>query len=162
MGNWYGALQHLADTGRNFRLMVIGLLLLASACTPIYRNHGYMPSDDDLALIVVGSDTRQSVAEQVGTPTSGGVLDGSGFYYVSSRFRHFGPLAPQEIERQVLAISFDAQDVVQNIELFGLEDGQVVTLSRRVTDDNIQDVTFLRQLMGAIGNFDAGSLLGSE
>jgi hypothetical protein len=52
--------------------------------------------------------------------------------------------------------------VVTGVERFGLEDGQVVSLSRRVTDDNIRDTTFVRQLLGAIGNINAGSFLGSE
>jgi len=35
----------------------------------------------------------------------------------------------------------------------------VVALSRRVTDSNIEGVSFLRQLLGNLGNLDAGSLL---
>ena len=140
---------------------VLGLALL-TACTPLYRNHGYMPTETELAAFAVGVDTRETVTATIGAPTAGGVLNASGFYYVESRFRHFGPLAPQEIERQVLAISFNAAGVVTNIERFGLEDGQVVTLSRRVTDDNVRDTTFIRQLIGNLGNFDPTALIGDE
>ena len=41
--------------------------------------------------------------------------------------------------------------MVPNIERFGLEDGQVVTLSRRVTDANTKGVGYIRQLLGNIG-----------
>jgi len=51
----------------------------------------------------------------------------------------------------VLAISFDQNGVLSNIESFGLEDGQVVTLSRRVTDSSVTNQNFLRQLLGNIG-----------
>lgn len=139
--------------------LVAGIVAL-SACTPIYRNHGYAPDDTALSEVLVGIDTRDTVSEVVGQPTAGGVLNDGGFYYVESRFRHFGPLAPDEIERQVVAITFDEGGVVRNIERFGLERGQVVTLSRRVTDDNIADTTFIRQLMGNLGRFDAGDFLG--
>jgi outer membrane protein assembly factor BamE (lipoprotein component of BamABCDE complex) len=142
------------------RIVLVGAIASLAACTPQYRNHGYIPTEDDLAAVQVGLDTRETVLELIGTPTAGGVLSGSDYYYVSSRFRHFGWLEPQEITREVLAVSFDAAGIVQNIERFGLEDGQVVSLSRRVTDDNIRDTTFIRQLMGNIGNFDAGSLIG--
>ncbi|WP_368187774.1 outer membrane protein assembly factor BamE [Aestuariibius sp. HNIBRBA575] len=131
------------------------------ACSPIYRNHGFIPPEQDLSELLVGIDTRDSVEDVVGPPTAGGVTDSSGYYYVQSRFRKFGPFEPQEVEREVLAITFDADGVVQNIERFGLEDGQVVTLSRRVTDDNIQDTTFIRQLMGSFGRVDAEGLLGA-
>ena len=30
-----------------------------AACSPVYRNHGYAPSDKDLAQITVGVDTRE-------------------------------------------------------------------------------------------------------
>ena len=147
-----------ARLGRIALIAVLGL----GACTPQYRNHGYMPTDTDLATIAVGVDNRDSVIAAIGAPTAGGVLDPSGYYYVESRFRHLGPLAPQEIERQVLAISFDAAGVMTNVERFGLQDGRVVTLSRRVTDDNARDTTFIRQLLGNIGNFDPTTLIGSE
>jgi len=41
--------------------------------------------------------------------------------------------------------------VVSNVELFTLEDGQVVVLSRRVTGTSIQNVSFIRQLLGNVG-----------
>jgi len=90
------------------------------------------------------------------------VLDQSGYYYVSSKFRHFGAMAPKEIDRQVLAISFDAAGVVSNIERFGLQDGNVVVLSRRVTDNSVRDSTFIRQLLRSFGNVNAGDFLGES
>ncbi len=144
------------------RAVIVGGLTLVTACTTLYRDHGYMPLAEDLSLLQVGVDTRETVATTVGTPTSGGVLDGSGYYYVASRFRHVAFFEPEETEREVLAISFDDSGVMRNIERFGLQDGRVVVLSRRVTDDNIRDTTFIRQLLGSLGNFDAGTLLSGD
>ncbi|NCO21116.1 MAG: outer membrane protein assembly factor BamE [Rhodobacterales bacterium] len=149
--------------GQLARITRLGLALCLvgamAACTAVYRNHGYVPADDELSALAVGVDTRETVAAAVGRPTSVGVLDGGGWYYVQSRFRTFAYRAPEEIERQVLAISFDEAGLVENIERFGLQDGRVVTLSRRVTDSNIKGVGFLRQLFGNFGNLDAGSFL---
>jgi outer membrane protein assembly factor BamE (lipoprotein component of BamABCDE complex) len=131
-----------------------------TACTAIYQNHGYIPPEQDLAQISVGVDTRDTVITLLGPPTSTGLSADSGLYYVQSKFRHYGPMQPEEIDRQVLAITFTPAGLVENIERFGLEQGQVVVLSRRVTSDNVRDTTLLRQLFGAIGNFDAGSVLG--
>ena len=142
------------------RIVLTAGVLATVACTPIIRNHGYIPLEEDLAVVQVGVDTRETVLEQLGSPTAGSVLGGADFYYVASRFRHFGWLEPREISREVLAVSFTPDGVVQNIERFGLEDGQVVVLNRRVTDDNVRDTTFIRQLLGNIGNFDAGSFIG--
>ena len=138
--------------------LVLALGALA-ACQPIYRSHGYVPSDSDLAMLVVGQDTRDTVGDFVGRPSSAGVLEDGGWYYVGSRWREVGWKKPEEISREVVAISFDEGGVVQNIERFGLQDGRVVTLSRRVTDSNIKGVTFLGQLLGSIGNVNAGQFI---
>lgn len=141
---------------------VVLLVALLAACTALYQNHGYVPGDADLERVVVGESTREDVAKAVGRPSSTGLLTGGAWYYVGSRFRHYGPREPQEIDRQVVAISFDEGGTVENVERFGLEKGQVVVLSRRVTDSNIKGLSFLRQLLGNIGNISAGELLNDE
>lgn len=133
------------------------LSLTLSACAATYRNHGYAPDEDQLSQIDVGVSTRQDVADIVGRPSATGVLQDAGWFYVQSQFRHYAYNAPEEIDREVVAISF-SNDVVSNVERFGLEDGQVVALSRRVTDDGIRNVSFLRQLLGSLGQVDADSL----
>lgn len=142
--------------------VMVGGLVALGACAPTYRSHGYIPPDEDLDQIVVGVDTRSTVEDVVGSPSSAGVLNEGGFFYVRSRVRTFGPTRPREVERQVLAISFDGDDVVQNIERFGLEDGRVVALERRVTDNGVTNLGFLRQLLGNIGNFDPGDFLSGD
>ncbi len=149
--------------GNGFRRVatVLGLVAL-TACTPTTRYHGYTPSDEALAAVQVGGDTRETVLEKVGPPSAAGVLDRSGYYYVKSEFRHFGFLAPEEVRREVLAIAFGVDGRVSNVERFDLADGRVVPLSRRVTEDSVESGTFLRQLAGAAGNFDAGALIDQE
>ncbi len=145
------------------RIGTVGLVLVAlSACTSIYRNHGYVPTDKDLAEVVVGESTQDDVGLAIGRPSSIGVLTGSGWFYVGSRFKQQGLRAPVEIDRQVVAITFDDAGVVENVERFGLEKGQVVVISRRVTDSNIKGVGFLRQLLGNIGNLSAADLLSDN
>ncbi len=137
------------------------LILIVGACSATYQDHGYVPTDTDLEEIIVGIDNRDSVAESIGRPTSFGVLEAGNWYYTQSRWRNFAYKAPQIIDRQVLAISFADDGTVENIERFTLEDGRVVPLSRRVTDINIKGITFLRQLLGNLGNFRAGDFLGN-
>ncbi len=132
----------------------LGLLALVG-CTPIVRNHGYVPSDDDLAAIQVGEDTRATVTTVIGRPSAAGLMSDGAFFYVRSRRETVAWRAPQEVDRQVVAISFDADGVVENIERFTLDDGQVVTLSRRVTSTNIRNVTLIRQLLSSLGRIRA-------
>ena len=58
-----------------------------------------------------------------------------------------------------MAITFTKEGVVENVERFGLENGKVVALSRRVTTSNIKGISFLRQLLGSLGNFRGGEAI---
>lgn len=145
---------------RIFGFIGIGLLALTlTACAATYRNHGYVPDQKDLDEIAVGLDTRETVAGLIGRPGTSGLLTGSAWYYVRSRFEDRTYHAPREIERQVVSISFDENGVVENIERFGLEDGKVIVLNRRVTDSNIKGISFIRQLFGSFGRIDVSQLL---
>lgn len=141
-------------------IFYVALLVFVSGCASVYRNHGYAPSEDDLAMVIVGVDTRASVIETLGQPRMGGATNQSGIYYVASRWRHFGAARPKPVEREVVAITFDRNDVVQNIARYGLEDGNVVVINRRVTEGGLPEISFIRQLMGNLGRFDAGQFLG--
>jgi outer membrane protein assembly factor BamE (lipoprotein component of BamABCDE complex) len=143
------------------RIMMMGVVLLALAgCAAVYRNHGYVPSDVELELIEVGLDTRDTVAATIGRPSAAGLLNDVGWYYVQSRWKHYGALPPKEEDRQILAITFTEEGTVENIERFGLEQGRVVALSRRVTDTNIKGLSVLQQLFGSIGRLRADQLIG--
>lgn len=151
------------NMGSRWRRVALPLLLIVVvACAPIYRIHGYVPAEDDLALLSVGKDTRDSVEVAVGRPSAAGLLNDEGWYYVQSRYRQVGPRAAQEIERQLVAISFDKGGTVTNIERFGLQDGRVITLSRRVTETNIKGANLIRQILSNFGRFRAGDLLRKE
>lgn len=145
---------------RIVRLAVMVVLAVSiAACSATFRNHGYMPPEGDVDQLMVGIDNRTSLRATIGAPGTSGLLTDGAWYYQQSRFRHSAYNAPDEIEREVLAISFNEDGLVENIERFGLEDGQVVVLSRRVTESNIKGVSFLRQLFGSFGNVDVSSLL---
>ena len=70
-----------------------------------------------------------------------------------------GALPPKEVNREVVAITFTEAGAVENIERFGLEKGQIVPLSRRVTKDNVKSAGILRQLFGNIGGLSADQLI---
>jgi outer membrane protein assembly factor BamE (lipoprotein component of BamABCDE complex) len=133
------------------------LAVALGACAPQMRFHGYAPSESDLATIAVGRDTRDTVVERLGRPGMGGVLEGSDLFYVQSDWRHSHWRPPTEVDRQVVAISFDRNDRVANIQRFGLQDGEVVVLSSRVTDMGPRP-GLLRQVFGVFGQFGVGGV----
>ncbi len=139
-------------------VLLLGLGMVA-ACSAQYQNHGYVPSDAEVADLTVGVDTRATVDDVVGPPSVSGILGDGDYYYVRSRIKSFGMFRPKEIERQVLAISFNDDETIANIERFGLEKGRIVPLSRRVTDSSVVGGGFLRQMLNNLANFNPGQLL---
>lgn len=140
-------------------LVLCAALMALSACQEIIRNHGYIPPEEELNAIVVGVDTRDSVEAVMGKPSASGVLREGAWFYVGSKMRHYGARKPKEINREVVALRFDGNGTVQNVERFGLERGQVVVLSRRITETTVRDVTFIRQIIRNFGRIDLGNAL---
>jgi outer membrane protein assembly factor BamE (lipoprotein component of BamABCDE complex) len=129
--------------------------LVLTACSATYDLHGYVPPTEQLAEVDIG-DSRDTVAELVGTPGAAGVMRDEAWFYSAYRVRNYAYRAPEVVEREILALSFDQSGRVQNIERFGLEDGQVVQLSRRVTTSTVRENTFLRQLLTNFGRIQIG------
>ena len=107
----------------------------------------------------MGQTTQTDLEGLIGKPTAQGLLAGSGWYYVGSRWEFYGLREPREVDRQVVAISFNEAGTVSNVERFGIERGQIVVLSRRVTGSGVSSIGLIRQLMGNVGRVQAGDLL---
>ncbi len=134
-------------------------VVLAVACTPLYANHGFIPDEKDLLAVKTGVDTRDTVAAFLGRPSTEGLLGDTEWFYVQSRWKTVGARASVEIDRQVVAITFDAAGKVTNVERFGLEKGEIVAISRRITTEPIHGRSALAQIFSSIGRIDPASLL---
>lgn len=142
---------------------IAGVLVLCfglSACaTRLEDSHGYVPDDNLLKEVQIGLDTKETVARILGRPGTEGIVDDFGWYYVKSDYERFLWREPVETDREVVAVSFAENDTVLNVERFGLENGRVVVLSRRVTTSNTQGIGFLRQLFSNLGNINPADVL---
>ncbi|SMO62498.1 outer membrane protein assembly factor BamE [Paracoccus laeviglucosivorans] len=147
---------------RQIMALVLTVPMALAACQATYRNHGYVPPEHELSQVVVGQTRQDQLEGMIGRPSAQGLLTGSAWYYVGSRWETFGARPPREVDRQVLAISFNEGGTVSNVERFGQERGQVVVLSRRVTDTGVSGSGLIRQLMGNVGRVSAGQLLDQQ
>lgn len=137
--------------------LALGLAL--GACTPILRDHGYIPDEESVAALKVGLSTRGEVAEQLGQPSAQGMLGERAWIYHSSRWRTVTFRAPELISREVLALGFDEGGTLRAVARLDAEDGRALRLNRRVTEDNVAGVSFLRQLLGNVGNFSPAEMM---
>ena len=137
----------------------LGATLVASGCSPIIDTHGYLPVSADVAALAVGSDTKATVLERFGEPTSKGVQGDSSWYYVSYTVSTFAFFKPKITDRQILAVSFNGAGRVAAVNTYGLEDGMVINLNTRETVTGGRTLTFVQQMLGNVGNFSAESFL---
>lgn len=148
------------------RTATIGLsaaiLFLAAACTDLVRIHGYAPSDAELSQIEVGATGKEDVAAIVGSPAHIDQKYGESWFYVSNRFQISGAKEPEEVERRIVEVAFSDNGMVSNVATYSLEDGRVIPLTRRVTENNLGRVTILEQLGRAFGRIDPGTILTGE
>lgn len=128
-------------------------------CAPVVENHGYAPDESLVSEIAVGQDTRGSVQRKIGRPSSSGVFDESGWYYVAVTVEKYMYHDPKVTDRRVVAVEFDANDVVSAVDTYGLEDGRVINLRTRVTPTHGRKLTVLQQILGNLGRFTAEDLV---
>ena len=130
-----------------------------AGCAPVIKNHGYVPDDELLAEITVGQDTRGSVQRKIGRPTSTGVFNDAGWYFVASKVKHYTYHAPEVIDRRIVAVQFADNDVVSAVNIYGVEDGRIIDLQTRTTPTHGRRLTILQQILGNLGSPSAEQLL---
>jgi outer membrane protein assembly factor BamE (lipoprotein component of BamABCDE complex) len=135
-----------------------GVCELTIACTAELDTHGDHVEAGRLAQIRPGVQTREDVAQLLGSPSSTSVFDDERWYYISDVVETRSIFEREVKERQVVTIRFNGQGVVSEVDDFGLERGREVDLVARETPSFGEAVDFLSQVMGNLGRFNnAGS-----
>jgi outer membrane protein assembly factor BamE (lipoprotein component of BamABCDE complex) len=147
---------HAADNiARTLRLALAGgLCLLAVACGGKEDLRGNEPDPEKVLAINPGIDTRQQVAQLLGTPSTTSTFDPNTWYYISKRTHQFAFFDPDIIDQEVLVVKFDDAGAVRDMYIYGVEDGVVIEPTERTTPTFGQELTILQQLIGNFGRFN--------
>lgn len=124
----------------------------AAACSPVQTYNGFNPDRNNAEIPdpQVGVDTRATVVERFGTPSTTAVFDQAAWYYISSVQERVGFYTPRITERRVMVVRFDG-DMVAAVEKFGLERGRVVSYDDHETPTRGRELGILEQLLGNVG-----------
>lgn len=133
----------------------VGAVLVAvAACSPRVEARGNLPDPQRLAKIKPGVDSRERVADMLGSPSSIAVFDQETWYYISERVETVAFFEPEVTDRKVVILHFDNKGVVKDIETLGLEDGNNIQPVDRVTPTAGREFTVMEQLIGNLGRFN--------
>ena len=135
------------------RLIGASVFVLAglAACAPIKDVRGYVPDEEKVASVRVGADTRDTVQDKLGTPSSTATFGDPTWYYISTEQERYAYFQPDVTKRQILAIQFADDGKVNDIRTYGMEDGQVIALVDRETPSRGKEMSFLQQVFGNMG-----------
>lgn len=139
---------------RPFAIAVL-LASLAGCGLPV-SDRGNLPKPDLLAQVKPGVTDKASVKALLGTPSSIASFDDNTWYYISKREKQIAFLKPDVLNQEVYAIHFDDKGVVTDVTHKGLQDAQAMTPNPDATPAQGREFTFLEQLIGNFGKFNAG------
>jgi len=118
---------------------------------PIQR--GNRVTEDQLAQISPGVQTRRDVQALLGSPSFAGTFDDAHWYYLSATSRIAPGRRMQMEDRRMIAVSFNRAGVVEGVRTLTEADGQSIALVDRETPVPGTDRSILQQLFGNVGRF---------
>jgi len=143
---------------RAARLVSAGLLAcVVAACAPTVTQRGYVPNEDLLAEIRPGVDNKDSVLSTFGTPSTVSTVDADAWYYISSIHEQLMFYREEAVDREIVAVYFDADENVEELGYYGLEDGMIINFIDRETPTRGKELTFIQQMFGNLGRFGGGA-----
>lgn len=135
---------------------------LVLSCTPVVNQRGYLPDPIGEAAIKSGTDTKTTVQDRLGDPSTQATFGGDTWYYISSVERQISFFDPRVENRSIMAVRFDKDSKVVDIRHYGLKDGHVVAFETRETPARGRELTFLQQLFNATPGVPLGNLPGQQ
>jgi outer membrane protein assembly factor BamE (lipoprotein component of BamABCDE complex) len=138
---------------------LLGCLLLAGcsffqAQPQLRGNH---VDADQLKELVPGTSTRTDVTALIGSPTARATFDDNTWIYISEVTRARIGRVQGVLSQDVVVLSFNEQGVLQEVKRLNQDDALPVTVVARTTPSPGTEASFLQQLFGNIGRFNAST-----
>ena len=147
-------------------IILTAATVLSTACNPILRTHGYVPTAELPQAVNPETDTKSSVLSRLGNPSVKSTFDEKVeddiWYYITSVRQRYAYLRPQIENRTVTAIHFNPDGQVTKVAEYGLEDGLPVNYVDRKTPTRGREISALEQIFGTIGRLPTDRLTGAN
>lgn len=140
-----------------YQAMLLGLsaAVLAASCSPVINNRGNEPNPVLLVQIEPGVQSKEDVMRMLGSPSSQAMFEEETWFYISGKQEQVAFFAPEELEREVVAISFDAEGKVKEVRKITKEDGLDISMSSKETPTSGHTFGVLEQMFGNVGRFES-------
>lgn len=144
---------------RSLRLAAVILtslwsLPLVSGCSPELDTHGELIEPGRLAQLQPGVHRKDDVAQLLGSPSSTAVFDDEIWYYIADVVEQYSIFERNIKQRQVLALHFDENGVLQSLDEHGVDQGRKIDIVERETPSFGESPNIIQQVIGNLGRFN--------
>ncbi len=141
--------------------LIIATSLTVSACGNGRAVRGYIFDNELADAILPGVDNRQSVHSTLGTPTLTATFDDGTWYYITTIVRVRPVFWPDPKFHRVMAVRFNEQGVVENVDNYDLSDMKAITPVADKTPTKGRKLSLFQQIFGNVGRFSGQAPVGS-
>jgi outer membrane protein assembly factor BamE (lipoprotein component of BamABCDE complex) len=135
---------------------------LAAACNPTLRTHGYRYTEGEVPEITPGEHNQASIMDMLGSPSVRGTFDENTWYYMTDTREYLSYLKPSTQARRIIAITFDGEGTVANVEEYDMGDSRQVAFVGRETPTRGRELSVLEQILGNVGRLPTEQLPGQQ
>ncbi|HUO21461.1 MAG TPA: outer membrane protein assembly factor BamE [Caulobacteraceae bacterium] len=123
-----------------------------TGCAPIREQNGYQAIEHKPTDMKVGTDTKSTVLDSLGSPSVVSTFDPNVWFYMSQRTSQLAYHGLRVTRRNIVQITFDKDsEKVTNVQTFTLKDGHIIAYNGRETPTRGRELSAIEQLLGNIG-----------
>ena len=142
---------------RNLCLLLLsGLLCGCSLLSFPPQVRGNRVTTDELKELVPGTSTRADVTSLLGSPTAKASFDDNTWIYISEVTQPRVGRIEGVNSQNVVELAFDDRGLLQTVKHLNADDSRPVDVVARSTPSPGSDATFMQQLLGNVGKYNAG------
>jgi outer membrane protein assembly factor BamE (lipoprotein component of BamABCDE complex) len=141
------------------RCLSMTACLSVTACgwlLPPPQTRGNKVGEEELKELVPGTSTKSDVTALIGSPTQRATFDENTWLYITEVTRPRVGRTLGLLDQDVVVLTFDDRDVLSGVKTVTSADAIPVTVIARTTPSPGTEASFLQQLLGNIGKFNAG------
>ncbi|GIK50681.1 MAG: outer membrane protein assembly factor BamE [Hyphomonadaceae bacterium] len=130
----------------------VALAAATTACAPVQTYSGFRPdrNNEEIPDPQIGVDTRDTVQQRFGSPSTTAIFDQTAWYYVSAVQERVAFYTPRIVDRRVMVVRFDGE-TVSAVEKYGIERGRLVSYNTEETPTRGRELGVIEQLLGNVG-----------
>lgn len=136
------------------KALLLTCLLALGACSPTVTTHGNMLPAHKMESVVPNVTGRADIMANWGPPTAVAPFDANTWYYIGETDSQKGIFEHEVEKRQVIKITFTADDKVAEIVKMDSKLGRDVDIVSRKTPSAGKEYTAVQQFIGNLGKFN--------